>query len=90
MLAFVPLTRSHSSHSSLVGDVSSVQSGKGSLDVANLELDPGLSAPCQELFCLCSVVSSTTGGKHDQEEREVGSRVNLVLGASEVGRGQQY
>lgn len=49
MLAFVPLTQSHSSHSSLVGDVSTAQSGKGSLDVANLELDPGLSAPRQEL-----------------------------------------
>lgn len=58
MLVFVPLTQSHSSHSSFVGDVSTVQSGKGSLDVANLELDPGLSAPCQELFCLCGVVSS--------------------------------
>lgn len=90
MLAFVPLTQSHSSHSSLVGDVSTAQSGKGSLDVANLELDPGLSAPRQELFCLCSVVSSTIGSKHNQQEREVGIRVNLVLGASEMGHGQWY
>lgn len=57
MLAFVPLTRSHSSQSSLqlifaslVGDVSTVQSRKGSLDVANLELGHSLSVPCQEFF----------------------------------------